>query len=306
MNTYENSNTQILLNQSKSVPYFIPLYIFEAIHLNNYFHDFVQVYARISIKLEIEQLALTQYQREAFSNEEIVNSKRISNLIDQYQKNLEQLWKDSRWIIDMVNCLREKLTSFTQLSTSQPIFMLQISDLKLFCKKFEKRFTFNPSDSSSKIAKIEPMQILENSKVNIYNQITQLPFAKLVSNNRDIKMVDSFTSNKYKRRFFLSNEKLISNSQNNGQKNDQDIKKNNDQFLIENSEKKRHSKSESNLAPFTRSLSNFVSFSSNSSTNSNLVLNNFKKSTSISSFHNQDESFIDRASNLNNLKKKST
>lgn len=63
---------------------------------------------KASIKLEIEHLASSQYQREAFSQEEITNSKRFVTNVNKFQKLLEEIWRSQRWLINHLSALRDK------------------------------------------------------------------------------------------------------------------------------------------------------------------------------------------------------
>jgi hypothetical protein len=77
MKNTDSIKCQTLFSDSLPNSLYLPVQIFEAIHLHTYNPEFIKTYVKISIKLEIEHLASSQYQREAFSNEEILNSKRF-------------------------------------------------------------------------------------------------------------------------------------------------------------------------------------------------------------------------------------
>jgi len=53
----------------KPVAVYLPVSMFEANSLDAYNPRFIREYVKVSIKLEIEHLASSQYQREAFSKE---------------------------------------------------------------------------------------------------------------------------------------------------------------------------------------------------------------------------------------------
>lgn len=168
---YQNN---ISFLKSSPVIYF-PVQMFEAVHLNAYDLEFIKTYVKISIKLEIESLASNQYNREAFSNDEINASKRILNLVSKYQKTLEETWKDYRWLIEAINTAREKDKSQSQqLQTNQTIL---ISDIKLFIRSInknrEKIKFLNCCKCFLEIFFSKQSEIY--SKKDIYNQISMLP-----------------------------------------------------------------------------------------------------------------------------------
>ena len=134
---------------------FLPVQIFEAIHLNSYLCEFIRPYVRLSILIEIEATASSQYQREAFSNEEIAKAKKFTNTASKYQKLLEEFWKESRWIIECINLARDKQTS--------PQSNHQIGSLSVFKSALESYSLLLRNCSMIK------------QMPNIYNQITKLP-----------------------------------------------------------------------------------------------------------------------------------
>jgi len=151
---------------------YLQVQVFEALNMSVYESEFIKVYSSTSVKLEIEHLASIQYSREAFSNEEILNSKRIANLVSKYQKSLEELWKDSRWLIEAINNARDKPNQLSNIN------LLTLSDLKKVCKN-----RINPNN--------ENQTINVNDKRNIYNQLTKLPEARVTNfNHIDSVLID--------------------------------------------------------------------------------------------------------------------
>jgi len=136
---------------------YLPVQIFESINLNVYSNEFIQMFVRLSILIELEQAASGQYQREAFSNDEIVKAKKFVNTSNKYQKFLEELWKESRWIIEVINLARDKQI--------QPEFIISLSAFKK---------TLNTLNNSQ-----------QTKKSNIYNQITKFPYTPNNNNNNN-------------------------------------------------------------------------------------------------------------------------
>lgn len=152
---------------------YLPVLLFEAIHLSSYNLEFIRNYVKISIKLEIENLASNQFNREAFSNDEINCSKQISNLVAKYQKLLEDIWKESRWIIDCISNARDK-------TSSSPSYLIQFNDLKRFFKNLIEKIENKKSSTYCCTCKSDTnnnnlLDLNTFNKKNIYNQITQLP-----------------------------------------------------------------------------------------------------------------------------------
>lgn len=137
---------------------FLPVQIFEAIHLNSYGAEFIRFYVRMSILIEIECLASSQFQREAFSNDEILKSKKFFNTSNRFQKLLEELWKESRWIIEAINLARDKQTS--------PNSICALNQFKSALNSYTLMLMSRTTSSY---------------KTNIYNQITKLPFMNSLS-----------------------------------------------------------------------------------------------------------------------------
>ncbi|RNA39552.1 ankyrin repeat and fibronectin type-III domain-containing 1-like [Brachionus plicatilis] len=140
----------------------IPVQLFEAVHLGAYNLDFIRTYVKISIKLELELFASNQFYREAFSNDEIDQAKKILSLVSKYQRSLEDIWKESRWIINCINNARDKANQQAQTS-------IRFTHLKDFIEKVQE-------EKQSKSCCNCHFDYNNNlDKKNIYNHITQLP-----------------------------------------------------------------------------------------------------------------------------------
>ncbi|CAF1301355.1 unnamed protein product, partial [Didymodactylos carnosus] len=87
---------------------YLPVHIFEMLqHLSNNY-QFMSDYSRVSISLESELLIAQQVQREAFTITEIDESKtRLSHLLN-CQQELDEIWRISRWLVDVINCAKDR------------------------------------------------------------------------------------------------------------------------------------------------------------------------------------------------------
>ncbi len=89
-------------------PVYLPLKVFEALNLFVYNNEFIAAYVRLSLRLEIETLAATQFQREAFTKEEHERAKSIVARLSDIQQSLDELWKSTGWIVNNVQLMRKE------------------------------------------------------------------------------------------------------------------------------------------------------------------------------------------------------
>lgn len=150
--SFQTDNAEHTDSNNSNAYTFLPVQIFEAIHLNSYLSDFIRPYVRLSILIEIETIASSQYQREAFSNEEITKAKKFTNTSAKYAKLLEELWKESRWIVESINLARDKQSSQSNLISSLSLFKTALESYSLLLRTSSMKKTSN-----------------------IYNQITKMP-----------------------------------------------------------------------------------------------------------------------------------
>jgi hypothetical protein len=184
-------NSNIFHKQNAFV--YLPVQLFEAVHLSAYDLDFIKTYVQASIKLEIEFLAANQYNREAFSNEEINSSKRILSLVSRYQKLLEEMWRDARWIVEAINAARERSFQSQPQAAAAAASAISLAEIKQFlgnvrsskhairfrncCRCFLNNFEADEASAESSSC----------AKKDIYNQISRLP-AQTPSGKNRIKL----------------------------------------------------------------------------------------------------------------------
>ena len=73
---------------------------------NNY--PFISQYSRVSICLDFELICAQQSQREAFSINELDESRYRLNHLLSCQQDLDDIWRTSRWLVDVINCAKDK------------------------------------------------------------------------------------------------------------------------------------------------------------------------------------------------------
>ncbi|CAF1102641.1 unnamed protein product [Adineta steineri] len=87
---------------------YLPVYIFEVLqHLSNNYR-FISQYSRVSICLDFELICAQQSQREAFSTNELDESRYRLNHLLTCQQDLDDIWRSSRWLVDVINCAKDK------------------------------------------------------------------------------------------------------------------------------------------------------------------------------------------------------
>jgi len=82
---------------------------------NNY--RFVSQYSRVSICLDFELICAQQSQREAFSINELDESRYRLNHLLSCQQDLDDIWRSSRWLVDVINCAKDKSYSGISLKS---------------------------------------------------------------------------------------------------------------------------------------------------------------------------------------------
>ncbi|KAF3704505.1 Ankyrin repeat and fibronectin type-III domain-containing protein 1 [Channa argus] len=86
----------------------LPLQIFELVHFTAYCPSFIGQYCRVSALLELESLMSQQALREAFSEDELLSAKKKHQQIQEHMQQMEEVWRDVRWIMDALQYARYK------------------------------------------------------------------------------------------------------------------------------------------------------------------------------------------------------
>jgi hypothetical protein len=107
MNT-SSKYDQILASLTNNHNMYLPIQIFETLNLYTYDRLFIKTYSKISTSLDIEYCSTLQYQREAFSNDELNLTKQKLAVLSNQQHKLDDIWKESRWLIDVINNVRDR------------------------------------------------------------------------------------------------------------------------------------------------------------------------------------------------------
>ncbi|KAK5606821.1 hypothetical protein CRENBAI_015245 [Crenichthys baileyi] len=86
----------------------MPLQIFELVHFWTYEHDFLCQYCQGWVRLELDTHLAQQALREALDTKEVQEARDRLNNITDLSRHLEMMWRDARWIMDCLQCVRSK------------------------------------------------------------------------------------------------------------------------------------------------------------------------------------------------------
>lgn len=86
----------------------LPLNVHELIQFNVYQHEMIKKYVRLSFFIELETDIANLRHREAFSNNEVVVAKEKLKQLHDAMNDLNNIWKNSRWISRVINFSRNK------------------------------------------------------------------------------------------------------------------------------------------------------------------------------------------------------
>ncbi|XP_030315585.1 ankyrin repeat and fibronectin type-III domain-containing protein 1 isoform X1 [Calypte anna] len=89
----------------------LPLQIFELVHFFTYDREFITQYCQVSALLELESLLSQQSLREAFSDAELSSAKQRHQQVQDYIQQMEEIWREMRWIMDALQHARYKQPS---------------------------------------------------------------------------------------------------------------------------------------------------------------------------------------------------
>ncbi|CAL8302668.1 unnamed protein product [Lota lota] len=86
----------------------LPLQMFELVHFWAYKEKFISLYCRLSSVLDLDALITQQALREAITDVEVSGAKQRHQLILDYIQQLDEMWRDLRWITDALQYARYK------------------------------------------------------------------------------------------------------------------------------------------------------------------------------------------------------
>ncbi|XP_033022475.1 uncharacterized protein LOC117056348 isoform X3 [Lacerta agilis] len=89
----------------------LPLQIFELVHFFTYDYEFISQYCQVSALLELESLLSQQSLREAFSDSELTTAKQRHQQVQDYIQQMEEIWREMRWMMDALQHARYKQPS---------------------------------------------------------------------------------------------------------------------------------------------------------------------------------------------------
>ncbi|XP_055935870.1 ankyrin repeat and fibronectin type-III domain-containing protein 1-like isoform X3 [Argiope bruennichi] len=86
----------------------LPIQIFEMIHMTTYQPNFIMRYSRLSSILEMDNMLAHHAHREAFSSTELSEAKSRLNQLQEFQSQVDNMWRAIRWIMDVLTFARDK------------------------------------------------------------------------------------------------------------------------------------------------------------------------------------------------------
>ncbi|XP_059203996.1 ankyrin repeat and fibronectin type-III domain-containing protein 1-like [Centropristis striata] len=86
----------------------MPLQIFELVHFWTYERDFLSQYCQAWVRLELDTHLAQQALREALDTKEVQEARERLNHITELSHRLDVVWRDARWIMDCLQCVRSK------------------------------------------------------------------------------------------------------------------------------------------------------------------------------------------------------
>ncbi|KFM56979.1 Ankyrin repeat and fibronectin type-III domain-containing protein 1, partial [Stegodyphus mimosarum] len=86
----------------------LPIQIFEMIHMTTYQSSFITRYSRLSSILEMDNMLAHHAQREAFSTSELSEAKSRLSQLQEFQTQVDNMWRAVRWIMDVLTFARDK------------------------------------------------------------------------------------------------------------------------------------------------------------------------------------------------------
>ncbi|XP_051904458.1 ankyrin repeat and fibronectin type-III domain-containing protein 1-like isoform X2 [Hippocampus zosterae] len=86
----------------------MPLQIFELVHFWTYERDFASQYCRAWVRLDLDTHLAQQALREALDTREVQVARERLNHVTDLSHRLDAVWRDARWIMDCLQCVRSK------------------------------------------------------------------------------------------------------------------------------------------------------------------------------------------------------
>ncbi|XDV44282.1 hypothetical protein PO909_012589 [Leuciscus waleckii] len=86
----------------------LPLQMFELVHFYSYKEKFISLYCRLSSVLDLDALITQQAFREAITDSEVSTAKQRQQHILDYIQQLDEMWRDVRWITNALQYARYK------------------------------------------------------------------------------------------------------------------------------------------------------------------------------------------------------
>ncbi len=171
-------------------------------HLSNNYR-FICQYSRVSICLDFELICAQQNQREAFSINELDETRYRLNHLLSCQQDLDDIWRLSRWLVHVINCAKDKTYSGISLKSFQ-------SSTNLNQIKTDQTFSFHSDKylikkSDSGFIDIEDHLIELTFYISLLTTNTYIPFKLRIHKMTRLNEVLQMILKQQKENLFITN-----------------------------------------------------------------------------------------------------
>ncbi|CAF3747717.1 unnamed protein product [Rotaria magnacalcarata] len=157
---------------------------------------------RVSICLDFELICAQQSQREAFSMNELDESRYRLNHLLSCQQDLDDIWRSSRWLVDVINCAKDK--SYAGISLKSWLTFQPSSNVQLKIITTDSSSSNYASDSELHTAKFSNSTLaLPTTMTSTSLSSSSLNDTSLTKNydsgfidNESSNIIDRYTSNR--------------------------------------------------------------------------------------------------------------
>lgn len=126
----------------------LPVQVFEMVHLNTYQKNIIKRYCKLNCLLELDCATANHLHREAFSNSELVIAKERLTQLQDFQNQLNSIWKSVRWLMDLITFARDR--------ANRGLLLKYFLDKELFTPSTPKHIFLEIPSKENKIVKTSP------------------------------------------------------------------------------------------------------------------------------------------------------
>jgi len=174
-------------------------------HLSNNYR-FICQYSRVSICLDFELICAQQNQREAFSINELDETRYRLNHLLSCQQDLDDIWRLSRWLVHVINCAKDKTYSGISLKSFQSSTNLnEVKTDQIFSYHSDK-YLIKKNDNN--FIDIEDHLIELTFYISLLTTNTYIPFKLYVNKITKLNEILQIILKQQQENLFLTNSLL--------------------------------------------------------------------------------------------------